>query len=119
MLMTDTNINQFINKYISSVWQLELILLLKRSEEPQTADELCSKLYMVKEVVEAALNNFVHERLLQTINQTPKAYIYQPDDTFLREAIDELETAYTKKRAAIINMIFATPCRIDVSEPQN
>ncbi|MBY0357237.1 MAG: hypothetical protein K2W82_04480 [Candidatus Obscuribacterales bacterium] len=113
------NINLFLRRYVRSVWQLELLLLLKKNEAAKTASELCRGLYMSETVVAAALENFVNDGLLRAVEGEPRSYIYAPISGKLRQALNDTENAYFTRKTAIINMIFATPIRTDVSDRQN
>jgi hypothetical protein len=105
-----SGVRDFVRKHISSVHQLELLLLLKRYQDRAwTASELARELYTSPTAVEQNLRSFVHAKLAQSEPGQPTdvpSYRYMPDDW--DSQVIELVDAYRHYRVRVIDMIFST-----------
>ena len=101
-------VKDFISKYIRSVWQLELLILLSSARKPMSPTQIARELYMSRESIEKALTQFANEGLLK---DTADGYIYSPDDDRLVDALNMTSKAYLERRSSVINLIFAGPSR--------
>ena len=92
-----------------SVWQLELILLLRASNRPLLISEIAQAMYMPAESLESVLDGFAKQGIVQVVENNPKSYLCLPKTVELREAIEETVRAYAERRPAVISLIFANP----------
>lgn len=102
-------IRQFIAAHVTSVAQLELLLLLRSEREREwTASEVGRALYADTNGITEQLNELLAKGLLY-VTHTPEArYRYRPDgdtDTL----IGRLATLYQERRVAVISLIYAEP----------
>ena len=102
-----TDLKQFIGKYIHSVAQLEILLMLR--SEPQrcwTADEVNQRLYLQPEMTSQLLAQIVQRGLAI---RTESGFLYQPTTDADRNAMDCLAQIYHERRVAVIAEIFSNP----------
>lgn len=102
-----TDVKEFIGKYIYSIAQLEIILLLR--SEPQkfwTADEITQKLYLQVEMTTKLLLEIVHRGLAI---RTDTGFRYEPMNSVDRNALDQLAEIYQERRVAVTAEIFSRP----------
>lgn len=102
-------VEEFLRTNIRSVWQLELLLLLKSSSEPLWATELASALYLTPEAVDGALTEFEKRGLISRSYVEPTAYVFSPITPELRLAVEETSKVYGQRKVAVINSIFSAP----------
>jgi len=101
-----TSVQQFLSKYIRSLEQLEVLLLLRNNPN-------CSwtpvKVYEVvrtnRALVEARLESFVLLGFLGKDDGPPPTFRYAPKES-LGAAVDETAGAYQKCRVRVIEAIF-------------
>jgi hypothetical protein len=101
-------VEDFVRKHIRSVWQLELLLLVKSSDRPLNPTEIANALYLTDETVSSGLKDFERSGLVGPSYVEPQAYVYAPRTPQLREAVEQTGKAYGERRVAIINLIFST-----------
>ena len=104
-----SKVSQSLQKYINSVWHLELMLFLESNTKPMTSREIANTLYLSPDAIENALSKFEKNGILKSIDNGAKSYIYGPKDSDLDDAIKQTARAYAERRVAIINQIFASP----------
>ncbi len=97
---------RFIERHVSSVWQLDLLLLVKNSGRAVTLPEVSRSLYIEPRVLEPVVKRFLESGILQSKDE---AFVYEPNSESLRTAIDETERMYRERRTALINLIYAPP----------
>lgn len=100
---------QFIRKYIRSVWQLELILLIRASKEPINSRDISRSLYISSDLIDRALNAYAKQGLIKMIENEATTYKFEPADSQLSTAVELTAKAYAERRVAIINIIFSDP----------
>lgn len=100
----------FIVKYIHSVDQLEILLLLRQdARKDWTAAEVARHLFTQPDVAGARLAELAKQQLLAEKPGDPAKYHYDPQTVDLQRAVNELAVAYPKYRVSIINLIFSKP----------
>lgn len=99
-------VRSFIRNHIQSVWQLELILFLKKQSELLSVSEIAKNLYYTPQAIEAALSDFVSSGILQSSEDNMGFYRYYPASSELREMVELTCQAYEAKRLAVIKCIF-------------
>jgi hypothetical protein len=104
-------LQQFIIKYISSVDQLEILLLLRQdSAREWTAAETARSLFTQPEAVEARMAELAAQGLLaQKKTGDLIKYQYSPRSAELDRLVTDLAHDYPKYRVSIINLIFSKP----------
>ena len=100
-------VQQFIVRYINSVDQLEMLLLLRESAgKDWTADEVARTLFTQIENAEQRLSQLTAQGFLAEKGQK---YRYAPRTPELEREVSELAREYPKYRVSIINLIFSKP----------
>ena len=102
-----TDLKEFIGRYIHSVAQLEILLML-RSEPHRswTPQEVTQKLYLQVEMTSQLLEEIVQRGLA---TKTENGFYYRPISDLDRDAIDRLAQIYQERRVAVIAEIFSKP----------
>lgn len=102
-------IKAFIANYISSVEQLEVLLLLQRSAGREwSAIDVSRELYISPESAANRLADFHARGFLTMREASAPLYRYQPPVSLDRLARD-LATEYELRRVRVINQIFSNP----------
>jgi hypothetical protein len=98
----------FIATSISSVWALELLLLLRRDPgRAWDADNLIRELRSSPVVIDEALKRLQGAGLV--MQDGARQYRYQAAATRLDELVSELELAYATRPLTVIKAIVAAP----------
>ena len=101
-----TSVQQFLSKYIRSLEQLEVLLLLRNSANRcWTSAEVYEIVRSSRSSVEERLENFVQLGFLAKENGAPSTFRYAPTDNLGAE-VDETASAYQKWRVRVIEAIF-------------
>lgn len=103
-------VDQFIRDHISSVEQLEVLLLL--AEHPQQewgAAQVAQKLYRQPESVAAHLGALHRANLLSKTEGTPFTYRYATTSGTTDSTVRGLEKAYRERKDTVIRLIFSRP----------
>jgi hypothetical protein len=104
-------VQQFIARYITSVDQIEILLLLKQDPSREwTAESVARKLFTQAEptgqrLVELALQGLLSEKTISSL----RSYRYEPRTVELDRAVNQLAAEYPKYRVTVINLIFSKP----------
>jgi hypothetical protein len=100
-----------IRSHISSVWALELLLLLRRTaERAWLPAELSDELRATVTLVTPCMAHF--ERVGLVARDEGGRYRYAPAAPFLDEFCSALDAEYRERPVAVINLIAAPPDRI-------
>lgn len=100
------SVQQFLSKYIRSLEQLEVLLLLRNNPQRSwTASEVYEIVRSSRSSVEERLENFIQLRFLTKEAGPPPTFRYAPSDN-LGAAVDETANAYQKWRVRVIEAIF-------------
>jgi hypothetical protein len=104
----DDDLLAFIATSVSSVWALELLLLLKRNpEKAWNAERLVRELRSSQVVVDEAIKRLQHAGLV--MHDEAGTYRYRTASAHLDRLVSELEEAYAAKPMMVINAIVAAP----------
>jgi predicted transcriptional regulator len=98
-------------RHIFSVWELELLLFLRRENRPLTESQLARAMYMDSGALQPGLQHLINCGVVVRSKDGPKehdTYLFQPKPE-LAQTIEELATTYAEKRLKVINIIFAKP----------
>jgi hypothetical protein len=103
-------IKAFIAKYLNSVEQLEVLLLLQRSAPKEwSGAELSKALYISPEASADRLLYFLDHKFL-VVRETPEPlYRYQPASGDLDRIARDLARLYEERRVRVINLIYSSP----------
>lgn len=101
-----TSVQQFLSKYIRSLEQLEVLLLLRNSANRSwTSAEVYEVVRSSRASVEERLESFVQLGFLAKEDGAPPTFRYAPKEN-LGAAVDETAGAYQKWRVRVIEAIF-------------
>ena len=101
-----TSVQQFLSKYIRSLEQLEVLLLLRNSASRSwTSAEVYEIVRSSRASVEERLGSFVQLGFLAREPGPPSSFRYAPKGN-LGAAVDETAGAYQKWRVRVIEAIF-------------
>jgi hypothetical protein len=100
-------VRRFIASHISSVAQLEVLLLLRAAADKRwTAAEVARALVTQPEAAAGWLEDLTERRLAA---ERDGRYRYAPADAELERTVDALAESYANYRVAVIGLIFAGP----------
>ena len=100
------SVQQFLSKYIRSLEQLEVLLLLRNSSDrPWTSAEVYEVVRSSRSSIEERLESFVQLGFLAKKDGSPATFHYAPTDN-LAAAVDQTAGAYQKWRVRVIEAIF-------------
>lgn len=104
-------VRQFIVRSISSVTQLETLLLLRDNREREwTVDEISRTLCATARGMTDQLNALVAEGLVCTTNSPESQYRYRPTAGERLDAlVAQLAELYQQRRVAVISLIYSEP----------
>jgi hypothetical protein len=103
-------VQSFIKEHITSIEQLEVLLLLQRDPGKQwTAEELSRTLYISVEAAAHRLNDFCAKGFCVTEEEPGPRYRYNPGIGHLDSVIRDLRTEYERRRVRVINLVFSNP----------
>ncbi len=102
---------QFLEIHISSIEQLEVLLLLREhAGRAWTAEEVSRHLRSSVMSIQGRLNDLASRRFLAvTQSERGEAYLYAPGDEETTEVISGLAKAYKERRLTVINHIYGRP----------
>ncbi|MGH6968882.1 MAG: hypothetical protein ACREEL_01370 [Stellaceae bacterium] len=106
--MVSQQLERFLRNSIRSVWDLELLLLLRK--EPSrtwSTTELVRQLRASGLVVSDALLALQRDDLV--VPEPAEHFRYRPATAELAKVVDELAEAYASQPASIMNVIWSTP----------
>ena len=105
------DIRRFIAGNVSSVAQLEVLLLLRDDREREwTADEVSRALYAAAGGMAGQLNDLVSKGLAYVTHAPDTRFRYRPKpDDELDMVVGRLVNLYKERRVAVISLIYAEP----------
>lgn len=109
--MTDeglpTPIKLFLEAYITSVEQLEILLLLEANPaQDYRVQAVYDVILSTKPSVEAWLERFVDQRLVRKLPSAPPAYRFEPEKAELGATIAAVAKAYQEMPVRVIEAIY-------------
>lgn len=104
------DLKQFLLGHVSSVAQLEALLLLRSQREREwTADEVSRALATTAEMASEQLAELQARGLLARKGEPNTRYQYWPATPDLDAQVSRLETTYRERRVAVITAIYSQP----------
>lgn len=101
---------RFIAEHITSVAQLEMLLLLRTSpDDAHSADELARELRVDPAWARAELRSLCDRGLLERQSHPEEHYCFRPRTGELDRAVTALARAYLVHRVSIIEAIYSKP----------
>jgi len=101
-------LKQFIKERIHSVFNLEVLLLLRREQSRSfTGLEVADELGIELDLVHQQLSDLASADLLATTKGTTAKFRYAPANKELGSMVDQLAIAYSKQRVPILSLILA------------
>lgn len=101
---------EFLRRYIDSVEQLEILLLIRASGRSWTAGEMTRELSTSIESATSRLESLSRSGLLAVTDaESAQSYSYHPADDRVRRSVDEVADLYPRRRVAVIAFIFSAP----------
>jgi hypothetical protein len=103
-------LKRFIVENVSSVAQLEVLLLLRAHRDTLwTADSVSRALYTTPEMMAAQLAELQTRGLLVAMEAPQRQYRYQPKTNELERMVADLDQVYKERRVSVISQIYAAP----------
>jgi hypothetical protein len=105
------DLQDFLLQHISSVVQLELLLLVHGSApRTWTREQIARELRIDPSWAETQARDLCNRGLLECMeNPDPTQYRFEPAAEVLREAVQRLADAYEDRRVSIISFIYSRP----------
>ena len=104
------DLKQFLAGHISSVAQLEALLLLRsRRDREWTAEDVSRSLYTTAEMATEQLSELHGRGLVARKEDSGARFQYWPATPELEAQVARLETMYRERRVAVITAIYSQP----------
>lgn len=101
---------RFLDEHITSVAQLEMVLLLRNNPQQQwTAERLSRELRVEPAWALAQLRDFSRRGLLQSSDQGALSFQYDPQSPELDQSVIAVSQAYLLQRVSVIELIYGKP----------
>jgi len=102
---------QFLEHHITSIEQLEVLLLLREhAGRAWTAEEVSRHLRSSVMSIQGRLNDLAGRRLVAVEQgESGEGYVYSPGADEIAALIDGLAKAYKERRLTVINHIYGRP----------
>ncbi len=112
--MTNTaipeDIRKFLDAYITSLTQLEMLLLLHMHPEQEwSARDVSHVLYLQPEAAATRLDDLVRHGLVTVNDSSDRRYRYEPVTSVLDQTVTHLARVYKERRVSVITLIFSKP----------
>lgn len=106
----EPDVRRFIASHITSVAQLELLLLLRAHPEKYwSCEDAAKQLYVSAEVTASLLARMAFQQLLRAAeNQSPR-FKYAPASAQLEQVVNRLADLYEQRRVTVISLIYSEP----------
>ena len=105
-------VGAFIERYISSVEQLEILLLLSSDPAQEfTVERVYEKIMSTKPSVAAWLEKFVEQKLARRSEVSPYRYAFHPAEPELLDTAQALAATYRARPVRVLEFIYQKPSR--------
>jgi len=103
-------VEQFILKYIDSLEEMEILLLLSSApEKVWTPDMVYEAIRSSLDSVKQRLEALAAKGLLQSKGEGHRSYQFQPATADLAAAVQSLAMAYKERRLRVLECLFSKP----------
>jgi hypothetical protein len=107
------HIRRFLDTSITSVTQLEVLLLLHgNAAQEWSSSGVSHALYIQPESAARLLDDLITHGLLTLINGSERQYRYDPSTETLGRTVTQLAEFYKARRVTVITLIFSKPLNI-------
>lgn len=104
------DVQRFLSEHISSVAQLEVLLLLRSEPEREWSPQSAAQaLYTTPEMVAEQLGDLQRRGLLAFSDGSEPRYRYWPGTPELDQQVNRLDEIYRERRVAVITFIYSQP----------
>lgn len=104
------DVKAFIANHISSIAQLEMLLLLRSDPAKQwDVAEISKALYATPEMAAGQLASLQADGLVSVSEDPEQRYQYQVGDPDLRNVINRLAELYRDRRVSVITVLYSEP----------
>jgi DNA-binding IclR family transcriptional regulator len=104
------DIRKFLDDYITSLTQLEMLLLLhKHPEQEWSAQDVSRSLYLQPEAAATRLDDLVRHGVVTVNDSMDRRYHYDPAIGVLDATVTRLARVYKERRVSVITLIFSKP----------
>ena len=104
------DVRAFIATHISSIAQLEMLLLLRSDPTKQwDVEEISKTLYATPEMSAGQLANLQACGLLAVAEGSESRYQYWPSTPELDRVVGKLEELYRERRVSVITVLYSEP----------
>ena len=103
--MANTSVDRFIYEHITSVEQLEFLLLMRQRPHAWTAEQLAAELRTSLGSATAKLRDLAERGFIQPDQALADAFVYSPPGD-VQVVVTELARQYHERRVAIITQIY-------------
>jgi predicted transcriptional regulator len=102
------DIKDFLGKYITSIEQFEILLLLfRQANKALSVDEVASELGAARPAVEKSLEELQRHGMIQLVDHRLGRYQYVHENDQLTQMVQRLSQLYSTRRVTILNLIFS------------
>lgn len=103
-------IEQFLLKYIESVEQLEILLLLNaHPDRPWTIREVNDQIKSSEESVSERLQTLANQGLITALNPDKTVFQIQTTKPDLNQTVAALDACYKERRLKVLECVFSKP----------
>ena len=103
-------VDRFLARYISSIEQLEILLLLAEQPDRSFLDsEIAQAIYTNTGSVVRRLKKMQEDRLIAVSGDPDPLYTYAPETAELRIAVTQVARTYRERRVAVTTLIASRP----------
>ncbi|HVM19297.1 MAG TPA: MarR family winged helix-turn-helix transcriptional regulator [Egibacteraceae bacterium] len=103
-------VETFIKDHLSSVAQLEILLLIHAQQEAfHSPEEVAEQLRIEPGWAAAEMERLCGHGLCEVQRDNGDRYRFSPDDPRHATVVDDLATAFSTHRVSVITLIFSTP----------
>lgn len=101
------DVKKLITDRLSSIDQLEILLLLKANPDHKySPEEVSAELYTRPEAARARLMDLVSKNLAKSAGD-PLLFSYRPESPEVADIVERLDDLYRKRRVTVINLIYS------------
>ena len=105
----EPEVRDFLGRYVHSIEDLEVLLLLRAGEDREwSPEDVAARLNTSLDSARACLQSLAHHGLLTT-RDNPAEYRYDPQYAGLDSVAQRVEQAYAARRVSVIEYIFSRP----------
>lgn len=103
-------VEQFLLKYIESVEQLEVLLLLNaHPDRPWTIQEVNDQIKSSEESVSKRLQTLAHQGLITALNADKTVFQIQTAKPEINQTVSALDACYKERRLKVLECVFSKP----------